>query len=219
VISFLLHNEAVSEQSERATWESRYAASEPPGGSEPADFLRDNRHQLPERGLACDLGAGDGRNAIFLARHGLEVVAIDFSLGALEKCGALARAHRLAVHCVVADLNGFPLPEGAFDCIINFNFLLRELALRIIAALKPGGVLVFETMTTEHRRFKPAFNPDFLLQPGELIEMFRGLHLIKYRETVLESRNSLRAVASLIARKDECGKENHAAFAGGCPHR
>jgi len=203
VTGVLLHNEAVSQQSERARWESRYAARAGLNASAPSDFLRDNRDQLPARGQACDLGAGEGRNAIFLAHQGLEVLAIDFSLGALEKCGTLAREQGVALHRVAADLSNFWLPDQTFDCIINFDFLLRQLAPRIIAALKTGGVLVFETMTTEYRRFKPGFNSDFLLQPGELIEMFRGLHLIKYRETVCETRNSFRAVASLIARKAE----------------
>jgi tellurite methyltransferase len=193
----------VREQSQKALWESRYAARGGPGDLEPSAFLRDNRGQLPSRGRACDLGAGGGRNAVFLAHQGLEVLAIDFSLGALERCGALARSTGVTVHRVAADLSNFLLPENAFDCIINFNFLLRELAPRIITALRPGGVLVFETMTTEHHRFKPDFNPDFLLQPGELTGMFGGLRLIKYRETVCQTRNSFRAVASLIARKDD----------------
>ena len=132
----------------------------------------------------------------------LEVVAIDFSLAALDRCGARAREQRVTLHRLAADLSDFPLPEDAFDCIINFNFLLRQLAPRIMAALKPGGVLIFETMTTDYLRFRPDFNRDFLLQPGELAAMFRGLRLLKYRETVLAGRETGRAVASLIACKD-----------------
>lgn len=199
----MLHNAGVSERSDRARWESRYGGGNRPGGNEPAAYLRDHRDYLPPRGLACDLGAGQGRNAVFLAQHGLEVVAVDFSLAALDQCGVRAREHHVTLHRLAADLGNFPLPEGAFDCIINFNFLLRQLAPGIIAALKPGGVLIFETMTTDYLRFRPAFNPDFLLRPGELAEMFCGLRLVKYRETVLAGRDTSRAVASLIACKDQ----------------
>jgi hypothetical protein len=106
----------------------------------------------------------------------------------------------------VADLNSFVIPAGTFDVVINFNYLQRDLAPHIAAALKPGGVLIFETLTVDHLRHKPDFSPDYLLNRGELLRMFRGLHLIKYREAEIQARHSARAVASLLAMKNSLEK-------------
>ena len=105
----------------------------------------------------------------------------------------------MQIEAAAVDLTSFIIPPKAFDVIVNFNYLQRDLASGIIEGLKPGGLLVFETMTMDYLRYKPDFNPDFLLRPGELVQMFRGLHLIKYRESILQTR----AVASLMARKPE----------------
>jgi SAM-dependent methyltransferase len=161
---------------------------------------------LPERGLALDFASGEGRNSILLAGMGLDVVAVDISLRALEKCMRVVRDRKLRIHPVVADLNSFVIPAGIFDVVINFNYLQRDLAPHITAALKPGGVLIFETLTVDHLRHKPDFSPDYLLNRGELLEMFRGLHLMKYREAEIQARHSARSVASLLAVKNPLEK-------------
>lgn len=191
---------------DRELWEKRYASPERIHGAEASEFLSANRELLPRRGLALDLAAGEGRNAIFLSKIGLNAIALDISVRALEKCLLLANEKSAPVEVAAVDLKRFDIPESHFDLIVNFNYLERGLAPKITAGLKPGGVVVFETLTTDHLRWKPDFNPDFLLGRGELARMFEGLHLIKYRETDLEivtpERASRRSVASLIARKD-----------------
>jgi SAM-dependent methyltransferase len=118
----------------------------------------------------------------------------------------VVRDRKLRIHPVVADLNSFVIPAGIFDVVINFNYLQRDLAPHITAALKPGGVLIFETLTVDHLRHKPDFSPDYLLNRGELLEMFRGLHLMKYREAEIQARHSARSVASLLAVKNPLEK-------------
>ena len=95
-----------------------------------------------------------------------------------------------------------PSPPDAFDVIVVFNYLQRGMMPEIISGLKPGGLLIFEAMTTGQLRWKPDFNPDYLLKPGELVQFCKGLHLIKYREADIPSGQSLRSVASLVARKE-----------------
>ncbi|MGA9769430.1 MAG: methyltransferase domain-containing protein [Blastocatellia bacterium] len=187
--------------SDKTKWDKRYDTTDVIGGSEPSSFLYSNAESLPTSGLALDLAAGQGRNSVFLAKRGLNTIALDISVRGLETGIRLARASRLQIEAAAVDLTKFSIPPKTFDVIINFNYLQRDLASAIILGLKPGGLLVFETMTTDYRRFKPDFNPDFLLRPGELVQMFRGLHLIKYRESILQTR----AVASLMARKPEDG--------------
>lgn len=185
--------------SDKIKWDKRYNTNELIGGSEPSSFLYRNAESLPASGQALDLAAGEGRNSVFLARRGLNALALDISTRALEKGLRLARDNSVQIEVAVVDLTTFVIPPNAFDVVINFNYLQRDLAPGIIAGLKPGGLLMFETMTIDFLRCKPEFNPDFLLNRGELLRMFRGLHLIKYRESLSQTR----AVASLIARKPE----------------
>jgi SAM-dependent methyltransferase len=193
--------------SDRNVWESRYDSPDFIHGLEASEFLLSNAEFLPARGIALDLASGEGRNSISLAGMGLDVVAVDISSRALEKCIRVARDGKLRIHPVVADLNSFVIPSGIFDVVINFNYLQRDLAPHMVAALKPGGVLIFETLTVDHLRHKPEFSPDYLLKRGELLKMFRGLRLIKYREAEIQARQSARSVASLLAVKNSLEKK------------
>ena len=193
----LLHNHLL--MSDKLKWDKRYDTNEMAGVGEPSSFLYTNAESLPAGGLALDIAAGQGRNSVFLAKRGLNVIALDISTRALEKCISLARASNVRIEVAAVDLTSFIIPPKSFDVIVNFNYLQRDLAAGIIEGLKPGGLLVFETMTTDYLRYRPDFNPDYLLGRGELVQMFRGLRLIKYREAILQTR----AVASLLARKPE----------------
>lgn len=146
------------------------------------------------------MAAGEGRNAVFLASLGLSVIALDISLFALQKCKELAGG--LQVSAAAVDLTQFSLPRDCFDLVINFYYLDRGLAPGIASSLRRGGLLVFETLTTAHLRSKPDFNSEFLLRPGELLTLFGGLRVIKYREIDLQTDRGPRSVASLIARKE-----------------
>jgi SAM-dependent methyltransferase len=187
--------------SDKDKWDKRYDTSHYIHGSEPSRYLYSNRSHLPGSGLALDLASGEGRNSVFLARAGLEVIALDFSIHALRKCLALARETGVSIHAAAVDLTSFDIPANKFDVIINFNYLQRSLCRRIIRGLRPGGVLIFETLTGEHLMSSPDFNPEFLLGRGELLETFRELHLIKYREATIGTGTKARSIASLVATK------------------
>jgi SAM-dependent methyltransferase len=187
---------------ERQKWDERYGAQDYVHGVKPSEFLRENTGLLPGSGLALDIAAGDGRNTVYLARLGYQVIAVDISIQALRKCLQLGRDRNVGVDAAVLDLAEFDIPESRFDLVICFNFLQRDLAPRIVRWLKSGGVLVFETLTTRHLRWKPDFDRRFLLEPGELLELFAGLRLLKFRERDLGGLAKPRSVASLICRRD-----------------
>lgn len=187
--------------SEKEKWDERYGAQGLARGSDPSEFLSSNANLLPPGGIALDLASGEGRNAFYLAELRFHVIALDISIRALEKCQRVARSRKLRLDSVVADLSSFVMPQHLFDVVVVFNYLQRGLAPSIIQCLRPGGVLVYETLTKDHLRWNPDFNPEFLLGRGELAGLFPGLHLIKYREATLKGRDSNRAVASLIAKK------------------
>jgi SAM-dependent methyltransferase len=164
---------------------------------EPSPFLLRHLAAL-RRGRALDLACGAGRHALLLARHGFQVDAVDRDPGALAVLAAAARTEGLAVRPLAADLETFPLPEAVWDLVLDVRYLQRSLAPAIAAALRPGGLLVFETFTVEQARLGRPRNPDFLLRPGELSRMFPGLKTLAFEEEVRDGRE---AVAALLARK------------------
>jgi len=146
---------------------------------------------------------GTGRHALFLAGRGYEVTGVDISPVAVQRC--LEEASRLGVRieAICADLMSWQWPSSAFDIVLDFYFLQRDLCPRMAAALRPGGILVFETFTTDQRQFGWGPTEDgFLLRPGELPALFPTLHVVRYREAIVtEDDRGPKAVASLLARK------------------
>lgn len=145
---------------------------------------------------------GEGRNALYLAAQGYRVTGIDISYPAVAKCLRQARQKGLVIGGIVADLERFPIKENEYDLMVNFYYLQRDLIPQIKAGLKPGGMVVFETYTQEQTRYGHPLNPDYLLKPNELLDLFRGMRVLVYRELVVSSERQpgqLKAIASLIA--------------------
>lgn len=164
----------------RALWDGRYLAAEVL--PEPAAVLRENQHLLPARGRALDLACGLGANAVLLARHGLEVDAWDLSPVAVARVGELARDLNLPIRAEVRDLLARPpLPE-TFDCILVAHFLERSLAPALAAALRPGGLLFYQTFALNGVGACGPSNLCYRLATNELLHLFPGLTLRFYRE-------------------------------------
>jgi SAM-dependent methyltransferase len=169
---------------------------------EPSALLVENRALLPARGRALDIAMGSGRNALYLASLGFRVTGVDVSRVAVELCREKAARLGLAVEAIVADLEDYRLPTDTYDLIINFHYLQRGLAGPMVQALRPGGVLVFESFTIDQLQYSYGpKDPAFLLQPGELPEMFVGLETLLYYEGVIEGDRGPKAVAQLIGRR------------------
>jgi SAM-dependent methyltransferase len=119
-----------------------------------------------------DLACGAGRHTRFFLDRGTRVTAVDINLSRL---GDLAAHPRL--EAIAADLEGpeaWPLDERRFDVVVVVNYLWRPLLPAIIAAVAPGGRLIYETFARGNEKFGRPSNPDFLLEPGELFEAVRG---------------------------------------------
>jgi tellurite methyltransferase len=191
----------VKEDAERY-WDERYRREEGVPERDPASFLVEHRHLLPPRGQALEVAMGTGRNGLYLASLGYEVTGVDVSGVAVERCRREAARRGLRIEAVQADLESYEMPRAEYDVVIDFYYLHRDLAPRLEGALRPGGVLVFESFTTEQRRFGwGPQNDDFLLRPGELREIFAGLEVLAYREGLVESDRGTKAVAGLVGRK------------------
>lgn len=164
----------------------------------PAQFLVENIELLP-KGRALDLAMGTGRNAIYLSQMGFKVDGIDISPDAVNR--AIERAKRSGVQIMaqVADLkDGYHIEKRAYDLIICFNYLQRSLTPQIIGGLRTGGIVVYETYIIDQARFGKPRNPDHLLKHNELLDLFRDLRCLRYREGIIENR---KAIASIIAEK------------------
>lgn len=125
---------------------------------------------VPTGGTVLDVAAGGGRHARLFAARGHDVVAVDRDVAALR-----ARPDP-RIEVVAADLEGAPWPFAGrtFAGVVVTNYLWRPLLPTLVASVAAGGALLYETFAVGHERFGRPRNPDFLLQPGELLEAVRG---------------------------------------------
>ena len=165
----------------------------------PAEWLTSHAPLLPASGDALDMACGRGRHAVWLAGRGLRVTAIDRSAEAIAALSAAACEHALQLEAQVVDLEqpDADLGREAYDVIVGVHYLHRALFPAIVAALRPGGILIYETFTrAQARRGKPT-NPAFLLEPGELRTLTAGLEMLDEREGEFGNRD----VAAIVCRK------------------
>ena len=147
---------------------------------EVSPWLQRWAHALPAGGRVLDVACGRGRHLRWLAGHGFVATGIDRDSAALAASQDLADQGRAELLC--ADIEGgpWPCPGRQFDAVLVFNYLWRPLWPALLASLAPGAVLVCETFAAGNETVGKPSRPDFLLQPGELIERCAGLTLLGY---------------------------------------
>jgi SAM-dependent methyltransferase len=169
-------------QERRAYWDERHREGTA-GASEPS--LAEVLPLLP-RGRTLDIASGLGRNAIPLAAAGMRVIAADYSEQAALALRQTARDRRLTIEPVIADIeDSWPFRPASFDAVVNVNFLNRAMVPRLIEALKPGGMLFFETFLIDQAEFGHPREPSFMLRHYELREMLSAMELLRYREGIV----------------------------------
>lgn len=164
----------------RRKWDARYRQIAHRG--QPSAVLSDKPHLIPRHGRALDLACGLGANALFLAAHNLEVEAWDISPVAIERLGYEAHRRGLSVNAQVRDVIAHPPEPDSYDLIVVSRFLSREICPAICRALRPGGVLFYQTYTRSNNVDKGPRNPLFLLEKGELLRLFGELQTVFYLE-------------------------------------
>ena len=146
--------------SELERWEARFAGLEYHFGTEPNAFLKSKAGLLKPGQKALSIADGEGRNGVFLAERGLDVLAMDFSPTALAKSQALAKQRGVTIRTEQADLDTWRWPIEAFDVVVAifFQFCAPPLRARVFdgikRALKPGGLLLMEGYTPKQREYK-----------------------------------------------------------------
>jgi len=171
--------------SDRERWNRRYARGEGPAHFEPKDFLTEHAGLLAG-GRALDVACGFGGNALFLAARGYNVDAADVSEVALQQAQGEARRRGLQdrVHLAQADVERWWVPPAYYDLILVFYYLNRDLWPELFAGLRPGGLLFQAHHNRRFLRERPDFDPDYLLEVGELRQRAReaGLEIVYYTE-------------------------------------
>lgn len=135
---------------------------------------------IPHGGRVLDVACGGGRHAVFLARRGYQVTAVDRDL---EASAAVRDTPGVAwlEHDLEAD--DWPFAANSWHGIVVVNYLHRPLIPHFIAALAPGGALIYATFAQGQQRHGRPRDPRHLLLPGELLEAVRGhLHIVAYED-------------------------------------
>ncbi|NNN05920.1 MAG: class I SAM-dependent methyltransferase [Elusimicrobia bacterium] len=130
-------------------WNERYGGADYYYGVEPNDFLREHAAAIRPGGRVLCLAEGEGRNAVHLARQGLDVTAVDGSQAGLDKLARLAAERGVKAAAVRADLADYRIEPGFWDAIVSIwchvpEELRRTLHRDCVAGLKPGGVFILE---------------------------------------------------------------------------
>ena len=152
----------------------------------PSPWLQRWAHLLPDGGSVLDVACGRGRHLRWLAGRGHRVTGIDRDAAALAASADLVATAGATL--VEADIeNGpWPCPGQTFDAVVVSNYLWRPLWPALLAALAPGGVLVYETFSAGNQTVGKPSRPDFLLQPGELLARCAGLRVVAFEDGYLD---------------------------------
>ncbi|WP_101758680.1 bifunctional 2-polyprenyl-6-hydroxyphenol methylase/3-demethylubiquinol 3-O-methyltransferase UbiG [Oceanicoccus sp. KOV_DT_Chl] len=161
-------------------WDQRYQHKTRAG--DPCWLLRNNLHLLPSTGSSLDVACGLGANALCLAAQGLQSHGWDISTVALEKLTEFAQQQSLAVTTLQRDIEQQPPAANSFDVIVVSHFLYRPIMADLVAALKPGGLLFYQTFNQNKTTAAGPSSATYLLTPNELLTLLSPLQLHFYRE-------------------------------------
>jgi len=185
------------ERHDRAMWDERYGKPGFSYGTAPNAFLASMAHHLPP-GRILSIGEGEGRNAVYLATRGYQVVGVDGSPVGMAKAQRLAADHAVRITTEVADLADYRIDPATWDGIISiFCHLPRRLRARVhadvVQGLKVGGVFILEAYTPAQLEYGTGGPPtvDLLVSLADLERELEGLQFLHAEETereVIEGR-------------------------------
>ena len=161
--------------------------SNPHFGLAPSPFIARFAQLVPAGARVLDLACGYGRHARFFATRGAQVVAVDRDVTALATLSGIA-----GIETRLADLETgtWPFADERFDAIVVSHYLHRPLFPYLRAALVADGALLYETFALGNEAFGRPSNPDFLLQPGELLTVAgvgpRPMTVVAFEQGVVE---------------------------------
>jgi len=179
---------------DKIRWNEKYAAQ--PVSLKPSPLLLEHLEEIGGKEI-LDIAAGMGRHAGYLANMGFFVDAMEFSDIALSRLSSIP-----GVRAIERDLDTVKEFPKEYDAILCFNYLNRRLFPLMQRHLLPGGMLLFETFVEDEKNESVPQKPEYLLKKNELLEAFKDLYIIDYREKFIYRQDGKRALlASLAALK------------------
>lgn len=151
-------------QADKTRWNEKYLDNKIP--NEPISLVEEYAH-FSKGKQALDLACGMGRHSKYLAKKGFHVDALDISSVAISQLEDIVNIHPKEV-----DFDTYTLKENSYDLIVCTYYLERKLFPQITAALKPSGIVIFETFLYNEENERAPSNPDFILKEGELEAAF-----------------------------------------------
>lgn len=169
----------------------------------PAEVLAQNLHLLPSGGSALELACGLAANGMLLARQGLKTDAWDISKVAIEKLNSIAQSEGIEIQAQVRDVLQDPPEVEKYDVIVVAHFLNRDFIPLIRAALKPGGLVFYQTFTQDKVEESGPSSLDFRLAQNELLQFFQDYIIRVYREEGSQGKTDegFRNKAMIVAQK------------------
>lgn len=154
---------------------------------------------IPPGAAVLDLACGSGRHTRLLAAHGHPVLAVDRDAQALAAIRDEYGGAEHKIETLLADLEQgpWPLAGRSFSGIVVTNYLHRPGWPDLRACLAADGVLLYETFMEGNARYGKPSNPDFLLRPGELLELAQGMQIVAFEQGVLEGRAVVQRICAI----------------------
>ena len=190
--------------SKKEKWNKLYDGSGFLYGPEPLAFLKEQWGRL-RKGKALDLAMGEGRNAVFLAQQGFQVVGFDVSDIAIEKAKKLAYDRGAKIETKVADVDLYLFPLLGFDSIILSYFKPPPRYYNeIVRALAQGGTVLIESYTTDQLTREPVggFENQDYFYPNEVLKNFKDLQILFYNEGEIGGKWIVQCIAKKPTDKD-----------------
>ena len=193
-------------------WDERYSAESYAYGKDANDFLKDHHARIP-KGRVLSLAEGEGRNAVFLARQGYAVTAVDSSAVGLKKAERLAQENGVEITCVQADLADYEPGVDCWEGVVSIfcplpPALRTRLYRKVVAVLRPGGVFLLEAYRPEQLAFATGGgkSAELMTTKDSLLSDLSGLeflHLAELEREIIEGsfHTGLGAVVQAIAVK------------------
>jgi len=196
-------------------WDKRYSNETFAYGTEPNDFLKSEFFQIPKGGKVLCLAEGEGRNAVFLAKQGYRITAVDQSPVGLVKAKNFAAQHGVEISTVVADLNDYDFGENTWDGIVSIAahvppILRKKIHTQVVNSLKGSGVFILEAYTQRQLEMDGIGGPpnkELLMSLADLTIELNGLEFVIGQEVdrhISEGKyhQGESAVVQVVARKN-----------------
>jgi SAM-dependent methyltransferase len=204
----------LTDEAQRARWNERFSTESYLFGTAPNAFLAAQQHLLPSGGSALSIADGEGRNGVFLAERGLDVLSVDFSPIGLEKARKLAAERGVRLRTEQADLFAWDWSGRSFDIVVAIfvQFATPPERTRLFAhlkgAVKPGGLLLIQGYRPEQLQYGTGGPPhaENMYTASLLRDIFSDmtiLHLAEHDDVILEGSGhaGMSALVDMVARK------------------